>query len=315
MVYKTFQTKIAGTLQSHLGPGYRLLFQKVPKTMAFFLTAFPSSGKGEKASPTIYLNSYYERYLEGIPFNSIIKEILQIYQDNSSVTDLDFSILNDFSQLKEKVLYKLIHTASNKEMLADMPWIPFLDLSIVFYLFLEQTESGQMTALVHNDHMKAWGTDEKELKNLALANTPSMLPPRLTSMSDVMKSIAREHLDGDYQEEFIDSLFSSQAFSPLHVLTNSSGINGASAVLYPELLKNFADRMESDLIILPSSIHEVLLIPNTENASFEDLANMVSHINRAEVPVEDRLSDQVYLYSRERDIVTIAGPAVSSVLS
>lgn len=200
-------------------------------------------------------------------------------------------------------------------MLADMPWIPFLDLSIVFYLFLEQTESGQMTALVHNDHMKAWGTDEKELKNLALANTPSMLPPRLTSMSDVMKSIAREHLDGDYQEEFIDSLFSSQAFSPLHVLTNSSGINGASAVLYPELLKNFADRMESDLIILPSSIHEVLLIPNTENASFEDLANMVSHINRAEVPVEDRLSDQVYLYSRERDIVTIAGPAVSSVLS
>ena len=113
--------------------------------------------------------------------------------------------------MKEKVLYKLIHTASNKEMLADMPWIPFLDLSIVFYLFLEQTESGQMTALVHNDHMKAWGTDEKELKNLALANTPSMLPPRLTSMSDVMKSIAREHLDGDYQEEFIDSLFSSQA--------------------------------------------------------------------------------------------------------
>ena len=80
------------------------------------------------------------------------------------MTDLDFSILNDFSQLKEKVLYKLIHTASNKEMLADMPWIPFLDLSIVFYLFLEQTESGQMTALVHNDHMKAWGTDEKELK-------------------------------------------------------------------------------------------------------------------------------------------------------
>lgn len=64
--------------------------------------------------------------------------------------------------------------------------------------------------------------------------------------------------------------------------------------------------LEKDLVILPSSIHEVLLIPYEDHICFEELTDTVSHINRAEVPVEDRLSDQVYLYSRSLDAVTLA---------
>ena len=134
MVYEMFQTKIANTLRSCLGNDYELMLQKVPKNNGTLLDGLCITKKAQGVSPTIYLNSYYERYREGIPFNSIIKEILEIYQDNSSVTDLDFSILNDFSQLREKVAYKLIHTASNKELLTTIPSIPYLDLSIVFYL-------------------------------------------------------------------------------------------------------------------------------------------------------------------------------------
>ena len=73
--------------------------------------------------------------------------------------------------------------------------------------------------------------------------------------------------------------------------------------------------VKADLVILPSSIHEVLLIPYEPNISFQELTNMVSHINRAEVPIEDRLSDQVYLYSRNLDSVVIAGTSTDSLLS
>ena len=97
MVYEMFQTKVTDALQARLGDRYDLILQKVPKNNGILLDGLAIMRKGAGSSPTIYLNSYYERYLEGIPFNSIIKEILQIYQDNSSVTDLDFSILNDFS--------------------------------------------------------------------------------------------------------------------------------------------------------------------------------------------------------------------------
>lgn len=315
MVYEMFQAKITDTLQSFLGNDYQLMLQKVPKNNGTLLDGLCITKKKQKISPTIYLNSYYERYREGAPFNSIVKEILQIYQENASVTRFDFSILNDFSQLKEKVVYKLIHTASNKELLSTMPSIPYLDLSIVFYLYLGKNESGQMTALIHNDHMKAWETNTEELYKLAMNNTPKLLPAQLCSMTEIMKSIAKEHLDKDYREEFIDELLCGHTPSPLYVLTNSSGISGACTILYPKQLKNFADLMDTDLVILPSSIHEVLLIPNDEKLSFQELTNMVSHINRTEVPVEDRLSDQVYLYSRSRDAVIFAGPPVSSILS
>ncbi len=315
MVYEMFQTKIANTLRSCLGNDYELMLQKVPKNNGTLLDGLCITKKAQGVSPTIYLNSYYERYREGIPFNSIIKEILEIYQDNSSVTDLDFSILNDFSQLREKVAYKLIHTASNKELLTTIPSIPYLDLSIVFYLYLEKHDAGQMTALIHNDHMKAWGTDTEELHRLARSNTPKLLPPRLHSMAEVMKTIAKEHLGSDYREEFIEDLLSAPTVSPLYVLTNSSGICGACAILYPNQLKDFADMMETDIVILPSSIHEVLLIPYHKDISFPDLTDMVSHINREEVPVEDRLSDQVYRFSRIHNCMVLAGPPVSSVLS
>lgn len=316
MIYEMFQTKVTDTLQSQLGKDYRLILQKVPKNNGTVLDGLCIIHKTARSSPTIYLNSYYDRYEEGISFHSIIEEILQIYQENSAVTHLDFSILNDFSLLQDKVLYKLIHTASNKELLKDIPSIPYLDLSIVFYLFLEKNEDGQVTALIHNDHMESWNTTLSELYRLACANTPRFLPAELKSMSEVMKAIAKEHLGEDYREDFIDDLLSAPAVSPLYVLTNSSGICGACAILYPGQLKNFADMMEKDLVILPSSIHEVLLIPYEDSICFEELTHMVSHINRTEVPLEDRLSDQVYLYSRDPDSVTLAGtPKDTTLLS
>ena len=315
MVYEMFQTKVADSLRSQLGSDYKLTLLKVPKNNGMILDGLSITRKDLAASPTIYLNSYYERYQEGIPFNSIVSEILQIYQENSSVTHLDFSVLNDFSLLRDKVLYKLIHTESNKELLTDLPSIPYLDLSIVFYLFLEKTEYGQMTALIHNDHLKSWNTTLDDIYQLASMNTPKFLPAELKTMTEVMKSIAKEHLGSEYREELIDQLLSAPSVSPLYVLTNSSGICGACAILYPDQLKNFSAMMGKDLVILPSSIHEVLLIPYEEALSFEELSSMVSHINRSEVPVEDRLSDQVYLYSKSLDLVVFAGTPVSSTLS
>ncbi len=315
MVYEMFQAKVADSLRSQLGSDYQLVLQKVPKNNGTILNGLSIMRKGAGVSPTIYLESYYERFQEGTSFNFIIQEILQIYQEHTAVTHLDFSILNDFSLLRDKVMYKLIHTASNRELLQDIPSIPYLDLSIVFYLFLEKNEYGQMTALIHNDHLESWNTCLEELYRLASANTPEFLPADLKPMSDVMKSIAQEQLGTDYREDFIDELMSSPDASPLYVLTNSSGICGACALLYPDQLKNFADMLESDLVILPSSIHEVLLVPYDDHISFDELAHMVSHINRAEVPVEDRLSDQVYLYSRALDQVIFAGSPVCSVLS
>ncbi|MEG2700536.1 MAG: DUF5688 family protein, partial [Hungatella sp.] len=70
-------------------------------------------------------------------------------------------------------------------------------------------------------------------------------------------------------------------------------------------LKSFADLLEQDLVILPSSIHEVLLVPYEEELCFEELASMVQHINQTEVPQADQLSNQIYYYSRIKDQVSL----------
>lgn len=314
MVYNMFQTKIIDSLQSHLGSDCRVTLQKVTKNNGTVLDGICVARSSQRASPSVYLNDYYEQYLQGIPFSAIVSEILDIYDDHSLLAGLDLSIFNDFSRLKERVACKLIHTASNRELLNQVPSVPYLDLSIVFYIYLLRDNTDQMTVLIRNDLMKSWNTNLDELYGLALENTPRLLPARIHSMSDLMQSIAKEQPFIPYRNGFVGDLLP-PSLIPLYVQTNTAGYCGACTILYPDQLKNFADKAGTDLIILPSSIHEVLLIPHDHTFSFQELSRVVSHINRTEVAVEDRLSDQVYVYSRALDRVSPAGRPVVSVLS
>ncbi len=98
-------------------------------------------------------------------------------------------------------------------------------------------------------------------------------------------------------------------------MTNTAGINGACTILYPGILKNFSATLNQDLVIIPSSIHEVLLVPYDSTVSLDDLSNMVNQVNHAEVPMEERLSNHVYFYSRQTDQVLILQDSVSPHLS
>ncbi len=317
MVYETFQKLILSELKKRLGGHFRILLQKVPKNNGTLLDGLCISPEDASIAPAVYLNSYYQRFQEGVPLEMLVEEILAIYQESSDALRTDFSLLQDFSQLKEKVAYKLIHTAANKTLLESVPSVPYLDLSIVFYLFLERNELGQMTALIHNSHLSMWGTSVEELYRLAAHNTPILFPPDLKTMAQVMGNILNDP-QNDTQEGLdilLDHLLQAHEISPLYVLTNHSGINGACSILYPDLLKNFAKLLGADLVILPSSIHEVLLLPYSKEVSFDELSALVSHINQAEVPVEDRLSNHVYFYSRQTDQVVSLPDSVSSYIS
>ena len=133
-------------------------------------------------------------------------------------------------------------------------------------------------------------------------------------MTQVIKDMAKNHLGDEYREELMDQILPCHDSAPMYVLSNSVGINGASALMYPNALKSIADELKKDLVILPSSIHEVLLIPYENDVDFEDLSNMVTTINQEQVPVEDRLSNHVYYYSRAADQVIIAPSHSSDII-
>ena len=87
----------------------------------------------------------------------------------------------------------------------------------------------------------------------------------------------------------------------MYVMTNTRGINGAACLLYKNALARFAQKLKQDLFLLPSSVHEVILVPKSDILKKEDLSEMVREINKTEVSPKEVHSDTVYVYDRLSD--------------
>lgn len=91
----------------------------------------------------------------------------------------------------------------------------------------------------------------------------------------------------------------------VYMLTNDTGINGAFCLLYDDVIKNFAKEQNWNVYILPSSVHELMLVPEQEDTALEFLAELVVEANQTAVGLIDLLSDNIYYYDRDRDEISI----------
>lgn len=317
MNYQTFIETIKSALEKQFGASYELTLRSIPKNNGIVLDGLSLHEKGGDTAPTIYLNEFYKQYQQGDSLADICGTIRSLYLNNSSLPFLDTQILSSLDEIREQIAFKLIHFQANSKFLQSLPHLPFHDMSIVFYLLMKQPH-GYMTALIHNDHLKTWEITPAELWHIARENTPKLLPPQINPMGEVLKTMVHESFGSEYDEESILDLLDlmeqekkelPSEFPNLFVLTNRASFNGAACMAYPGVIKNFADTMEQDIVILPSSIHEVLLFANSGNHDFEQMSHLVKEINDTEVPLEDRLSNQVYYYSRKLDKIQIMSHA------
>lgn len=309
MVYETFLETVKNSLKERLGAEFILTIQSVTKNNGLILDGLCIGKAEEKTAPTIYLNAFYMAFQNGKPLSEILDSIMALYQNSHLPENFSFEELLLPDKIMDKIIFRLINETANQDLLKDVPHIsyPDLDLSLVFCLSLQKTEDDLLTALIHNSHKKAWNLSTEELDQAAKANTPHLFPARIRSLPEVIKDIAIKSAGKDFEEDALDEFFDSTPLSPpMYVLTNTTGMNGAGCIFYEGILKDFAACCDSDLIILPSSIHEVLIIPYNKDISFEELADTVFSINQEEVPEEDRLSNHIYYYSRNSDGLTIA---------
>ena len=216
---------------------------------------------------------------------------------------VDMKYFLEYVNVKNNIVYKLIHTKRNRELLEDIPYIEFLDLSIVFQCLISVKESHLETLLIHNVHTKLWGVTVEELYRAAEENTQKLLPHELRNMVDVMEEIMKE----EDAEEFNhgDCMAELESTKPLYVLTNKKGIDGAVSMLYPGLLKDFADRIGSGFYIIPSSVHEVLFLPSENPEDREELKAMVKEINDTQMEAEEILSYSLYWFDNIKGKICI----------
>ncbi|MBR5474112.1 MAG: hypothetical protein IKU83_01740 [Lachnospiraceae bacterium] len=266
--------------------------------------------EGETISPTIYLNEFYEKYCKGSNLEELLLEIWMVYQISRCKPVFDVSRLKEFDYIKDRIVFKLINYEENREMLEDMPYKRVLDLAMVFYFIIEDEKLGVATATISNSHLKLWGVSEEEVYQIAKMNTPHLLGWELKNMDSLIEEMVERNLSlHSVADEVIEEIRKAtigrehRSDSPMYVLTNTERFNGACCMLYQDVLSQFAKEQNSDLYILPSSIHEVILLPCSLSPNKEELIDMVREINRTEVSATERLSDQVYRYSLEDGIL------------
>ena len=181
-----------------------------------------------------------------------------------------------------------------------------MDLAIVFYILVDQSVDGNATALVRNGMMQLWGNpDMDDIYKLAKMNTQRLFRGHVASMMEVMSGIIAENdnVDSDLVDAFFSMDVYEDSFVPMFVATNKCKINGASVILYDGLLAEFARRIGGDFYILPSSIHETILLSATGDMDVDYLVDMVRTVNSTEVAPDEILSDNVYKYIADEDRV------------
>lgn len=294
MGYPEFIEEIKRLAEPVAGVGGNVQITHVIKNNGCEYDGLVILSKGSTISPTIYLNGYYEQYCRGKSFESVFRGIKELYLYNKDRISVDTSGFMSFEGMKDNIVFKLINYNANRKLLSLVPHKKILDLAMVFYCILEKNEAGNTTALIYNSNMGSWNVKEDDIYRAALNNTPRILPAGITEMSRLINS----YDDYDKLEE-IGLNKKDVEGCQLYVLTNDCRINGAACMLYENILKDFAKRAGCNLYILPSSIHEVIILPQFAMFNKQELISMVREVNAESVAVDEVLSYAVYEYDKE----------------
>ncbi|MCD7981113.1 MAG: DUF5688 family protein [Clostridiales bacterium] len=295
MKYESFKEIVINRLSNDIPNPKKITVQSVYRNNGDFTDGLVILENGINIAPTLYLSYYYEYYKKGHSFQSTYELMLKKYEANKTSENIDVSFFTDFEKIGSNIMLKLIHYEKNRKLLQDIPHIPFLDLAIVFYCRIPMDpEIGNATILIHNSHMQLWGQTVESLYPIAGKNSERIFPPKLHNMNSLIENmLPAQHIPTVVLPE--DPLY------PMYVLTNEQNLYGASCILYENLIRSYADRFLTDLYILPSSIHEVILIPASCDSKMQEFSAMVREVNEAQVASEEVLSDHAYYYSRDRD--------------
>lgn len=324
MEFREFKEKTAAGLQAYLGDSMRVEFNNVRKNNGILLEGLSIVREGINISPTIYLNDFYREYCNGKSLSFIVTQLADIYKQSKMQKSMDMDFFLDYEKVKTKLIYKLVNYDKNKEWLENIPHIPYLDMALTFQCMVLQEEVGNATIQITKDHCRMWNVDERELYGQAHSNTEKYFQATIIGMEEIVKEIIAEGLseelkqnsltedaiqDTKLAEQLADQMLHTfqegQEEIQMFVLSNHTRIHGAAAMLYGHVLKEFAEEKQNNFYILPSSVHEVILVPDSGKENPGRLRAMVEEVNQTEVDDEEQLSNSIYYYDRRKDVITL----------
>lgn len=269
---------------------------------------FANVGKGTCAMPMMYIDKLYEYYLDTGNIDSVFSTVASTMTEGLNKRSTCESIVEtDLLQKTDNIIFQVINTKQNEQLLREVPHREFLDLSVIYYYTGNDDSIGSYRILIRNDIAEVQNLSEEELFEYAKENTLRILPPVLDGMPldiPIINGILRTNYEiGEPLPQ-----------NGMYQLLTRHDFGGAAYLLYEELLQVIAEQLNSDIYILPSSVDDLIIV----SAKYHDpelLAEMVFEVNMNGLPLSMRLSNEIYHYDKEKCMVSLATDVPDKSLS
>lgn len=307
MKIEQFAEKIKVELEKKYGSEYKITVNTIVKNNDTRLTGILIGNVKDSVFPTIYIDELFNAYRNNtLPLEEACSEVIKAY--NNSIPDKDkinigYEFLADFNNVKDKICIRLVNKEMNSEKLKEIPHLDFLDLACEFYvpMFDRSDDKRTLNILIKKEMIDLWNIDINDLFDIAKSNTRKIFKYFIIPMGQMIQSITDTDID-DIDKSIMEAM---QEDNMMFVGANNFGINGATIIMFNDILKDFAEKVREDIYIIPSSIHEVILIPENSGITAKDIKSMINDVNGSCVLPEEVLSNNLYMYSRNLNEVII----------
>lgn len=300
MDYRTFVEKIREKIQEHLGKDYEVQITTNPKLNGTEKTGLSirKTQEPQQVMPIIYLEECFERYLQEKEFSECVEEICVVYKhqkenEEKIMAELkSIENMNRWEKVRDKVYPMLVSAKENEDLKGKYFYQEYLDFLILYVIRV--TEVGIGSIKITKQMVKSWKVSEYEIHHQAVENLKTD-GYRVRSLNSVVK----ENLLGiteDAEEEIEEA-------EPMYVLTNQIKYFGAAGIfLCAEMFQKIVGKQ--NFYILPSSVHELILVKDTDGYDMETLSTMVRNVNEEQVTEDERLSNHAYYYDWRQNRIT-----------
>ena len=302
VVLSNLKEMISERIHNYIPEEYKyadIKFMDIMKNNGEELPALVINPEGINVSPTIYLDPFIDAYSANIPDEEILGKIGQLFAENigqgESFADRVIRSLDEgdkgFDLIKDSVIMRVINTEMNSGALKDMPHRNVEDLSLIYSVLLRRDYDDALgTVKINNQMMETWGVTEDELYKTAVENTPRLLPTSIRPMQEVLGDLIATGVSEGGESPLID----------MYIITNEEKTNGAAVPFCDKAsIDGLCDRLGKGLILLPSSIHELIALPDNNAEGIGDLAELIQHVNETQVASMEVLGSEPYHYDKE----------------
>ena len=300
MNYEEFKEQFINEVKDRLaeqGADMKISVNDVKKLNESY-EAMTVTPEGARVGVNIGIERFYGAYNEGRPFDEVVDQAIEtINHGINERPDFDIDSFTDYSKMKEKLAMEVVSAETNKEMLENVPHKNMEDMAIVYRFVLNSDDQGRASILVTNQLLESMGVTPEQLHTDALEIAPQLKPAEIRGMSEVMTEMM-----GPEQAEMMGIAPVAPEDEQLFVATVPDKTHGASVLAYQDFMDQAAERVGGDFYILPSSIHEILIVPDNGRMSLKELEDMVKEVNATQVAPADKLTDSVYHYDSHAKI-------------